>query len=66
MQRNTKISIVFPQAEAEQVKKTAQEENKSVSDLLLEAFREYKSRKDWARIRKLGDKTAKRMGIKTY
>lgn len=44
----------------------AREENKTKSELLREAVRLYKWRRDWAKIRMWGEETARRMGIETY
>jgi metal-responsive CopG/Arc/MetJ family transcriptional regulator len=60
------INISLPQSFAEEINKTAKVENKTVSELLREAWREHKFSKDWSQIRRLGDDTAKRMGIESY
>lgn len=60
------INISVPQKMAEEITKTAKVENKTISELLREAWREYQFRKDWAQIRRWGDDTAKRMGIESY
>ena len=60
------LNISMPPAMAEEINKTAQVENKTISELLREAWREYQFRKDWSQIRRWGDETAKRMGIESY
>lgn len=59
-------NISMPPALAERIEKTAKEENKTVSELLRDAFREYEFHKAWARIRAVGEETAAKMGIETY
>lgn len=56
----------MPQAMARDIAKIAAEEDKTISELLRDAYREYKFRRDWAKIRRWGDEVAKRMGIETY
>jgi len=60
------INISVPAVMEQQIERTAEEENKTVSELLREAFRVYQFRKDWAKIRRWGDEIAKRMGIESY
>lgn len=60
------INISVPQAMAQQINEVAKEEDKTVSELLREAFRVYRWRRDWGKIRRWGDETAKRMGIESY
>lgn len=60
------INISMPPAMARRIKKMAEEDNRTTSELLREAFRVYESNRDWARIRAVGRETARRMGIKTY
>lgn len=60
------INISMPPAMAKRIKKMAEEDNRTTSELLREAFRVYESNRDWARIRAAGRETARRMGIKTY
>lgn len=56
----------MPPAMARRIKKMAEEDNRTTSELLREAFRVYESDRDWARIRAIGRETARRMNIKTY
>ena len=60
------INISVPPALAKQINKVAKEENRTKSELLREAFRVYEFNRDWAKIRAVGEATARRMGIKTY
>lgn len=61
------LNISVPQAIADQITKTAKEENKTKSELMREAFRVYKKQQqDWDKISKWGKQIAKKMNIKTY
>lgn len=60
------INISMPLAMEKRIKKIAREENRTISELLREAFRVYEFERDWVRIRAVGRETARRMGIKTY
>lgn len=60
------INISVPPALERQIEKIAKEESKTKSELLRDAFRIYKWRRNWAKIRALGEETARRMGIETY
>lgn len=60
------INISVPKVLAKEIKAMAKAERKTKSELLREAFRLYKWRKEWARIRALGEQTAQRMGIESY
>lgn len=60
------INISVPAIIERQIQSLAREENKTKSELLREAFRVYKWRKNWAKIRAWGEETARRMGIETY
>lgn len=60
------INISVPAAIEKQIGQMAKQENKTKSELLREAFRVYKFRKEWAKIRLLGEQTAQRMGIESY
>ena len=64
MQRSI-INISMPAEMAKRAKRVAKEENKTQSELFREAFRRYESDREWAKIWKVGEATAKRMGIKT-
>lgn len=58
-------SFSFPKAIVDEIEAMAREENKSKSELLREAVRIYKWRRDWAKIRIWGEETARRMGIES-
>lgn len=60
------INISAPPALAKEIQKAAKEENKTISELLREAFRVYKLRKEWDKFRMLGEKTAFETGIESY
>jgi metal-responsive CopG/Arc/MetJ family transcriptional regulator len=60
------INISVPQALAKQIVKTAKTENKTISELLREAYRVYECKRDWAKIRRWGDALSKKMGIESY
>lgn len=60
------INFSLPQSMAEEINNTAKLENKTISELIREAWREYQFRKDWSQIRRWGDETAKSMGIESY
>jgi len=60
------INISVPRAIAKQIEAMAKTENKTKSELLREAFRSYKSSKDWAKIWAWGEKTSRRMGVESY
>ncbi len=63
--QRTIINISVPPALARRIEKIAKEENRTQSELLREAFRNYEFKRDWAKIRAWGKATARRMGIKT-
>jgi metal-responsive CopG/Arc/MetJ family transcriptional regulator len=65
MQRSI-INLSVPKEMEKQIISMAKEESKSKSELLREAFRVYQLRKKWAKIRSVGEETARRMGIETY
>ncbi len=60
------INISVPQSMAKEITKTAKEEDKTISELLRQTYLEYKTNKEWARLRKLGEETALKMGIKSF
>ena len=65
MQRSI-INLSVPREMEKQIISMAKEESKSKSELLREAFRVYQLRKKWAKIRAIGEETARRMGIESY
>ncbi len=64
MQRSI-INISVPKELEKQISALAKKEHKTKSELLRGAFRSYKLRQDWARIRAWGEETARKMGIET-
>jgi len=66
MGRESKIiTISVPPELATEIDRVATEENRTRSDLVREAFREYVTYARWRRLRKIGDQTAKEFGIRT-
>ena len=65
MQRSI-INFSVSKSLEEEITRLAIKENKTKSELLREAFRMYQLRKDWAKIRAIGEDTARRMGIESY
>lgn len=55
----------MPPAMAKRIKKMAEEDNRTTSELLREAFRVYEFERDWARIKMWGREIARKMGIET-
>ncbi len=65
MSRATKImNISLSQELYREIENTAQEESRTKSELVREAFRQYAANKKWSQIRRWGEETARRMGIK--
>ncbi len=60
------INISAPITLAREMKMVAKKENKTISELLREAFRVYQYSKDWKKIRRLGNEIANRMGVESY
>lgn len=56
----------MPPAMAKRVEKLAKEEDRTISELLREAFRVYEFKRDWAKISAWGRETARKMNIRTY
>ncbi|MHB1324828.1 MAG: CopG family ribbon-helix-helix protein [Thermoleophilia bacterium] len=66
MARESKIiTISLPPELAEEIDRLAAAENRSRSEMLREAFREYLTYSRWRRIRRWGDETAREFGIRT-
>ena len=63
------LNISMPRAMEKQIRDIADEENRTISELIREAFRVYKRKyefdRDWKKIRAVGKETARRMGIKS-
>ena len=65
MARSTKILNISLNDELyRKIETTAEEESRTKSDLVREAFRQYDSNKRWAKIREWGDETARKMKIR--
>ena len=60
------INLSIPKELDDQIIFMAKEESKSKSELRKEVFRVYQFRKKWAKIRAIGEGTARRMGIESY
>lgn len=60
------MNISVPRALEKEIVKMAKEENKTKSELFREAFRVYKWRRNWAKIRAWGKETAQTMGLESY
>lgn len=62
--RNTKIlTVSLPPEMYEEVEQMAREENRTKSELVREALREYRFSRRWRLLRRWGEDTASRMGI---
>jgi len=63
--RSTKIlNISLSKELYEKIEDVALQENRTKSELIREAFRQYSANRNWSRIRQWGDETARRMQIK--
>ena len=63
--RTTKIlNISLSKELYEKIEDTALKENRTKSELVREAFRQYSANRNWARIRQWGDETARKLQIK--
>ncbi|MBC8387234.1 MAG: ribbon-helix-helix protein, CopG family [Actinobacteria bacterium] len=58
------MNISLSQELYREIENTAQEESRTKSELVREAFRQYSANKKWSQIRRWGEETARRMGIK--
>ncbi|MFA5809889.1 MAG: ribbon-helix-helix domain-containing protein [Thermoleophilia bacterium] len=59
------ITVSVPPEVAEEIDRLAAEENRTRSELIREAFKEYVTYGRWRRIRRWGDETAREFGIHT-
>lgn len=66
IQQRAILNISVPKVLEKEITEMAKEESKTKSELLRDAFRIYKWRKNWAKIRIWGEETARKMGIETY
>ena len=63
--RSTKIlNISLSKELYEKIEDVALQENRTKSELVREAFRQYSANRNWARIRQWGDETARKLRIK--
>lgn len=66
MARTSKIiTISLPPEVADEIDRVASDENRTRSELVREAFREYVTYGRWRRIRRWGDETAREFNIHT-
>jgi metal-responsive CopG/Arc/MetJ family transcriptional regulator len=61
---DTAVSISFPPLLLEQAKILAQEENRTVSELVCEALRQHVSERMWKRLRHFGTLSAEMANVK--
>ena len=65
MPRSTKIlNISLIKELYEKIEDVALKENRTKSELVREAFRQYSANRNWSRIRQWGDETARKLQIK--
>lgn len=65
MPRSTKIlNISLSKELYEKIEDIALQENRTKSELVREAFRQYSANRNWSKIRQWGDETARKMQIK--
>lgn len=63
--RTTKILNISVSKELyEKIENTALQENRTKSELVREAFRQYSINRNWSQIRQWGDDTARKLRIK--
>lgn len=60
------INISVPKALEEEIILLAKQENKTISELLREAFTSFKFMKKWSKIRRLGQLTAEKFNLESY
>lgn len=60
------INISVPEALEKEITLLAKQENKTISELLREAFTNFKFIKKWARIRSLGQLTADKFNLESF
>ena len=62
--RSTKVlNVSMPPDMYEEVTRVAREEQRTKSELIREAFRQYQFNRQWQVLRRWGDDTAARLGI---
>lgn len=60
------INISVPKTLEQEIILLAKQENKTISELLREAFTSFKFMKKWSKIRSLGQLTAEKFNLETY
>lgn len=60
------VNISVPKTLEKEITLLAKQENKTKSELLREAFNNYKFMKKWSRIRSLGQLTAEKFNLESY
>ncbi len=60
------ISLSVPKVLEEEINLLASQENKTISELLREAFSNYKFIKKWAKVRSLGQLSAERFSLESF
>src|SRR5260221_5564591 len=60
------INISVPKALEKEIILLARQENKTISELLREAFNSFKLMRNWSRIRRLGQLTAETFNLESY
>ena len=64
--RTTKIlSVSLPPGMYEEIEQMAREESRTKSELIREAFRQYKFNQQWELLHRWGGETALRLGIQS-
>jgi len=64
--RSTKVlNISLPPEMYEAIEQVAQEESRTKSELMREAFRQYQFNRRWRSLREWGENTALRLGIQS-
>ena len=65
MPRTTKIlNISLSKDLYEEIENIASQENRTKSELIREAFRQYSANRNWSKIRQWGDETARKLKIR--
>ncbi|MBI3084229.1 MAG: ribbon-helix-helix protein, CopG family [candidate division NC10 bacterium] len=65
MRTTTPITISLPSDLLQETQRVAREEERTRSDLIRDALRQYLASRRWQRLRQWGAETAERLGIKT-
>lgn len=60
------INISVPKVLEKEIVLLAQQENKTISELLREAFNSFKFMKKWSKIRTMGQLTAEKFNLESY